>query len=93
MVVVESMAAGTPALAYARGAMPELIKDGETGYLLGTEDEMIDALRTVERLDRKRCCEWVKQNFSVERMVDGYERLYKEAVGRGKRVSLSLTPY
>lgn len=83
MVAVEAMAAGTPALAYARGAMPELIKDGETGYLLRTEDEMIDALRTVERLDRKRCREWVQENFSVERMVDGYEKLYQQIAVSG----------
>ena len=80
MVVVESMAAGTPVLAYARGAMPELIKDGETGYLLRTEDEMIDALRAVDKLDRRRCREWVKENFSVEQMVDGYEKLYKKVL-------------
>ncbi|OGQ80457.1 MAG: hypothetical protein A3F90_05070 [Deltaproteobacteria bacterium RIFCSPLOWO2_12_FULL_60_19] len=80
MVVVESMASGTPALAYARGSMPELIKDGETGYLLRNEDEMIDALRKIDKLDRKRCRAWVGEKFSVEQMVDGYEKLYKQAV-------------
>lgn len=81
MVVVEAMAAGTPVLAYRRGSMPELIKDGETGYLLEDEDSMVEALQQVERLDRQRCREWVREKFSVERMVDGYERLYKEAIG------------
>ena len=81
MVVVEAMAAGAPVLAYRRGAMPELIKDGETGFLLQNEDEMVAALGSVDKLDRKRCRDWVREQFSVERMVDGYERLYKEAVG------------
>ena len=78
MVVVEAMAAGTPVLAYPRGAMPELVKDGETGYLLNSEDEMVEALDLVGRLDRRWCRDWVKENFSVERMVDGYEKLYQK---------------
>jgi glycosyltransferase involved in cell wall biosynthesis len=82
MVVVEAMAAGTPILAYPRGSMPELVKDGETGYLLSSEDEMVEALNSVEGLDRGRCREWVKENFSVERMVDAYERLYREVLGK-----------
>ena len=81
MVVVEAMAAGTPVLAYRRGSMPELIKDGETGYLLDDENEMVQALGSVEKISRKRCREWVQDKFSVEQMVDGYERLYEKIVG------------
>ena len=84
MVVVEAMAAGTPALAYRRGSMPELINDGETGYLPGTEGEMVEAIFRTERLDRERCREWVRERFSVERMVEGYERLYEKATGSEK---------
>jgi glycosyltransferase involved in cell wall biosynthesis len=80
MVVIEAMAAGTPVLTYRRGSMPELIKDGETGYLVQTEAEMIEAVQRIDRLDRALCREWVREHFSVERMVDGYERLYKMAV-------------
>ncbi len=80
MVVVEAMAAGTPVLAYRRGSMPELINDGETGYLLGTEEEMVEAIRGIERLERARCREWVQGHFSVERMVDGYDRLYEKII-------------
>jgi len=80
MVVVESMAAGTPVLTYRRGSMPELIKDGETGYLLEDEDSLTEALALTERLSRKRCRQWVEKHFSVERMVDGYEKLYKQVI-------------
>lgn len=78
MVVAEAMAAGTPVLAYRRGSMPELIKDGITGYLLEDEGGMVEAVDAVEKIDRKRCREWVQANFSVEHMVDGYEKLYRE---------------
>jgi glycosyltransferase involved in cell wall biosynthesis len=79
MVVIEAMAAGTPVVAYSRGSMPELIKHGETGYLLDMEDEMVEAIDRIETLDRARCRKWVEERFSVERMVDRYEELYKIA--------------
>jgi glycosyltransferase involved in cell wall biosynthesis len=79
MVVVEAMAAGTPVIAYPRGSMPELIRHGETGYLPEAEDEMVDILDRIGTLDRARCRSWVEQHFSVEQMVDGYERLYQIA--------------
>ncbi len=79
MVVIEAMAAGTPVLAYSRGSMPELIKNGETGYLVETEEEMVEMTHRVPSLDRVLCRNWVQQNFSIEQMVDGYERLYRKA--------------
>ncbi len=79
MVVIEAMAAGTPVVAYPRGSMPELVKHGETGYLLDLEDEMVEMLDRIDTLDRAKCREWVEERFGVERMVDGYERLYKMA--------------
>ena len=81
MVVVEAMAAGTPVLAYGRGSMPELVRHGETGYLLENEDEMVEMTRRIAALDRASCREWVKERFSVEQMVDGYERLYRAVAG------------
>jgi glycosyltransferase involved in cell wall biosynthesis len=45
------MAAGTPVLAYRRCSTPELIKNGETGYLFDNEDEMVETIQRVETLD------------------------------------------
>jgi glycosyltransferase involved in cell wall biosynthesis len=81
LAVAEAMAAGTPVLTYPRGSMPELVKHGESGYLIDTEEEMVEAIHRIERLDRSRCRKWVEENFSVERMVDGYERLYRRIAG------------
>ena len=88
MVVVEAMAAGTPVLAYARGAMPELIRDGETGYLVQSEDDMVAAMQRLDALDRGGCRAWVRQHFSVGQMIDGYETLYKTVVRcpRGREI-------
>ena len=84
MVVAESMAAGTPVIAHPRGSMPELVKDSETGYLARDEDEMVEAIAAVDKLDRGRCRGWVEKRFSVERMVEGYERVYHEVLSAGK---------
>ena len=77
MVVAEAMAAGAPALAYPRGSMPELINDGETGFLPRDESEMIDAVHAVEKIDRRRCRSWIEERFSLARMIDGYEAAYR----------------
>jgi glycosyltransferase involved in cell wall biosynthesis len=81
MVVAEAMAAGTPVLAYPRGSMSELILDSETGFLPRDEDGMIDAVRSVGKIDRRRCRRWVQERFSVARMVDGYEEVYRRVTG------------
>jgi glycosyltransferase involved in cell wall biosynthesis len=88
MVVIEAMAAGTPVLAYGRGSMPELIQNGETGYLVENEHEMVEMTQRIATIDRRRCRSWVQEHFSVEQMVDGYEQLYRRASGghwNGKR--------
>ncbi len=86
LVVIEAMAAGTPVIAYGRGSMPELIKHGETGYLVQSEDEMVAQCGKIENLDRQRCRDWVAERFSMDQMVSGYERLY-EAVVRSRRAA------
>jgi glycosyltransferase involved in cell wall biosynthesis len=81
LAVAESMAAGTPVLAYPRGSMPELVRHGESGYLVCNEDEMVEAIYRIERLDRRLCREWVRENFSIEQMVESYETLYRRIAG------------
>ena len=64
--------------------MPELIRNGETGYLVDNEEEMVEMTHRVATLDRARCRSWVQERFSIEQMVDGYEQLYRKAI-RGQR--------
>jgi glycosyltransferase involved in cell wall biosynthesis len=77
------MAAGTPVVAYRRGSMPELIRDGETGFLVDTEEEMVAALRRVRTLDRRRCRAWALSAFGVKRMLDGYEEVFRRVAAKG----------
>lgn len=77
LTTVEAMACGTPAIAIARGSMPEIIKDGKTGFLVDSVGEMIEAVRKVNKIDRRACREHVKANFSLKQMAEGYERVYE----------------
>ena len=81
------MASGTPVLAYRKGAMEELIREGETGYLVTNEDEMVERCSRVGRLDRKKCREWVMSRFTISRMVSAYERVYEAALNHGGKLA------
>jgi glycosyltransferase involved in cell wall biosynthesis len=75
--VIESMACGTPVIAYRRGSMPELIVDGVTGFLVDSFDEAIAAIARVGEIDRAACRSHVERYFTVDRMADRYMQLYQ----------------
>jgi glycosyltransferase involved in cell wall biosynthesis len=78
LVMIESMATGTPVIAMELGSTPEVIAHGKTGFLCRTVDECIAAIDQVPQLNRLTCREHVVKNFSVERMTDGYEAIYQQ---------------
>ena len=78
LVMVESMACGTPVIALANGAAPEVITHGETGMLCHSVDECVAAVAEIPRLDRLACRKRVEDQFSTEHMVDGYEAVYRK---------------
>jgi glycosyltransferase involved in cell wall biosynthesis len=82
LVMTEALACGTPVVASAMGSAPEIVKDGEVGILRPPYrwDEMVEAIRggRLERIDPKRCREVVRERFSVEAMVDGYEKAFEK---------------
>ncbi|MFQ5895762.1 MAG: glycosyltransferase family 4 protein [Nitrospinota bacterium] len=80
LTVVESMAAGAPVVTLRRGSMPELVRDGETGFVLDRVEDMVEALRRAADLDRRACRRRVEENFSAERMVEGYESFYRKLI-------------
>lgn len=76
--VVESMACGTPVIAFARGSMPELIRNGKTGFLV---DDVVAAAQAVDRidsLDRQTCRDEVEQRFTCQRMAKDYLDVYQQ---------------
>ncbi|HYC96285.1 MAG TPA: glycosyltransferase family 4 protein [Sphingomicrobium sp.] len=79
--VVESMACGTPVIAYAKGSMPELIVDGVTGFLVDSFDEAVAAIDRIGDIDRAACRQHVERHFTVDRMADQYLELYRNLLG------------
>jgi len=79
LVVAESMACGTPVIAYRRGSMPELIEDHKTGFVVDSNvDKLAEAMKEINQIDRILVRKRVEEKFSKERMVDEYEKLYYE---------------
>ncbi len=78
--VVEAMACGTPVIANARGSMPEIVRDGVGGFLVGSSDEAVAAVAACSSLDRAAVRASVERRFDVERMVDEYLEVYQRVV-------------
>lgn len=107
LVMIEAMACGTPVVAFARGSVPEVIKDGETGFIVNSSEEdkrgnwiikktgLEGLCEAVERIYsmpdeqyrqmRRNCRAHVEKNFTVERMVDDYEKVYQQVIEESKK--------
>jgi glycosyltransferase involved in cell wall biosynthesis len=82
LVMIESMACGTPVIASRHGAVPEVIEDGRSGIVVDHFREMPAALERADALDPLECRRYVEERFGPERMVEDYLRVYEEAVSR-----------
>jgi len=78
LVMAESMAAGVPVIAMDLGSCREVIADKITGYLVNSVDEAAQAVGKIDSIDRKKCRQRVEENFTIDRMVSGYEKVYEE---------------
>lgn len=86
LVMTEAMACGTPVIATPRGSVPEVIADGETGWIVSVEnyaEEAADRLQRLGQIDPAACRERVRRLFSKEAMVAGYDRVFERATGEG----------
>lgn len=77
LVAMEALAAGTPVVAFPNGALPSVIDDGRTGFLVHDVVGMAEAMRQVGQLDRQACRRAAQERFSAERMVAGYFDAYR----------------
>jgi glycosyltransferase involved in cell wall biosynthesis len=82
LVLIEAFACGVPVVAFARGSVPEIVQEGETGFIVHDVNEAIAATREVERLDRAACRASFERRFTSFRMASDYVRLYEQLLGR-----------
>jgi len=80
MVLMEAGITGTPAIAFNRGAIPEIIEHGKTGFYGNTIDELVGFVGRVSEINPADCREHIEAHFNERRMVKGYLKLYREAV-------------
>jgi glycosyltransferase involved in cell wall biosynthesis len=80
LAMIEAMACGTPVLAFRNGAVPEVVDDGITGYVVDTVDEAICALGGVLALDRGRVRRRYEERFTAARMAKDYVRIYERLI-------------
>lgn len=90
LIMAESMACGTPVIAYKRGSVNELVKNGKTGFVIDPKrgiSGMVSAVKKVSEIRREDCRSHIKENFNLEKMVDNYEEVYRKIVDKTKTKS------
>ena len=84
LAMIEAMACGTPVVTRPCGSVPELVKPGVSGYITGTVDEMATAVRRAAELPRGKVREEFDQRFTVDKMAEAYERVYRRLIAMRK---------
>lgn len=82
LVMAEAQSCGTPVIAFNKGAAKEIVKNGKTGFVVKPNNltELKKALKKIDSIRPKDCRKWIEDNFSLEKMVDNYEKTYKEII-------------
>ncbi|MGH8002928.1 MAG: glycosyltransferase family 4 protein [Brasilonema sp.] len=89
LVMIESMATGTPVIAINMGSVPEVIAHGKTGFVCQSYEQMAQMIPAALELNRQTCREYVENRFTVSQMVDSYEAVYEQILkGRTHRNGL-----
>ncbi|MBA2717654.1 MAG: glycosyltransferase family 4 protein [Chloroflexi bacterium] len=86
LVMVEALASGTPVIGFRRASVPEVVEDGVTGFVVDDLEGMVEAIGQVESIDRRVCRTAAEERFTVRRMVDDVEKMYRavlDEVGTG----------
>jgi glycosyltransferase involved in cell wall biosynthesis len=78
LVAMEAAAAGTPVVAFRRGALPEVVRDGVTGFLAQDAVEAVLAMQNISRIDPRACMLYAQENFSAGKMAERYSSLYEQ---------------
>src|SRR5262249_42119308 len=87
LVMIEAMSCGTPCIAWRAGSVPEIISEGENGFIVESIDDAVVAVRRVADLDRWRVHAAFERRFSVERMTRDYLDIYRRLPRRSRKVA------
>jgi glycosyltransferase involved in cell wall biosynthesis len=87
LVMIEAMACGTPVIAYRGGAVPEVLEEGHTGFIVRGLEDAVEAVRDVAQLSRKRCREVFEERFTATRMAHDYVQQFERLIASNQEVS------
>lgn len=90
LVMIEAMACGTPVIAFNCGSVPEVIDHGQTGYIVDTVSEAVEAIRKLDTLSRAHVRQVFEKRFSAGRMARDYEHIYENLIGAPKQILSAL---
>jgi glycosyltransferase involved in cell wall biosynthesis len=82
LVMIEALACGTPVVAFARGSVPEIMRDGLSGFVVETVDQAAAAVPRALALPRERCRAYFEDRFTASRMAAAYVRIYEKMIAR-----------
>jgi glycosyltransferase involved in cell wall biosynthesis len=88
LVMIESLACGTPVIAYGYGSVPEIISDGSTGFIVDSVESSVRALEKIQNLDRRFCRAVFERRFSAPRMTADYLRVYEKVFEAKPRIAV-----
>ncbi|RJR31573.1 glycosyltransferase family 4 protein [Candidatus Parcubacteria bacterium] len=90
LVMIEAMACGCPVIAFNKGSIPEIVKNGKTGFVVSDIVEMVDAVLKVDKIDRLKCRQYVLKNFSAKKMADEYEKIYQKIINGNRKNLIAI---
>lgn len=86
LVMIESLACGTPVLAFPEGAAPEIIEEGRTGFICLNESDMVEKVKMIDSIDRRACRRSMEEYFCADRMVREYLEYFEQVIDRNEGV-------
>jgi glycosyltransferase involved in cell wall biosynthesis len=90
LVLIESLACGTPVIAYGNGSVPELLEHEVTGFIVSDQHAAIACARRIDAIDRRRCRQVFEQRFSATAMAERYLAVYRTLIASRPRLPLDL---
>jgi glycosyltransferase involved in cell wall biosynthesis len=92
LVLIEAMACGTPVVAFRRGSVPEIITDGENGFVCDSVDDAVRAVRRLPEISRARCRAIFDEQFTTHRMTEDYLTVYETLTNATRRAGDRVSP-
>ena len=84
LTLIESMACGCPVIGFNKGSIPEVIRNGKTGFVVEDVEEMAEAVNNIKKIERIFCRDYARENFNSKLMTDNYEKIYYQILENKK---------